>query len=205
MLRAITPPDEEFIMSMLEQIEQLTLEEFVRLYEKEGPFEFIDGQKKPIMPPVAIHGITVRALFLFLYNHCVARNRGEVIQEMPYVLLYNSTWVTGSRVPDLMFFAAEHWAKYIAETKDWLGKPFILVPDLAVEVVSPNDTYVEIQAKVDRYLADGVRLIWVVDPQRQRVNIYQGSQHVTLGKEATLTGGDVLPGLEIPLGDVFKA
>jgi Uma2 family endonuclease len=192
-------------MSTIERIERLSLQEYARLYEHEGPFELIDGERRPLMPPVVLHGLFIRALFRLLDAHCTLHNLGEVITEMPYVLVYDSNWVKGSRVPDLMFFSAVRWQKYISETDAWEGKPFVLVPDLVVEVVSPNDLYTDIQDKVDRYLADGVRLIWVIDPQRKRVSVYEGERHTTLGEDTALTAGDVIPDLSISLVDLFQA
>jgi Uma2 family endonuclease len=189
---------------MIERIDHITLSDFVRLYEQSGPFELIDGEMKPLMPPVAIHGLMIRALFRLLDAFCTTHHLGEVITEMPFVLLYDSNWVRGSRVPDVMFFAAARWADYLQNTADWQEKPFILVPDLAIEVVSPNDLYTEIQGKVERYLADGVRLIWVIDPQRKRVTVYEGSQFSTIGTDDILTGGDIIPDLAISLADLFK-
>jgi Uma2 family endonuclease len=181
------------------------LEEYARLYEQEGPFEIIDGERRPLMPPVVLHGLMIRALFRLLDAHCTTLSLGEVVTEMPYVLVYDSNWVKGSRVPDLMFFAAARWQRYITETESFEGKPFVLVPDLVVEVVSPNDLYTEIQDKVDRYLNDEVRLIWVIDPQRKKVTVYESDRYITLGEEKMLTGGDVIPGLSIPLADLFKS
>lgn len=80
----------------------------------------------------------------------------------------------------------------------------MIVPDLAVEVVSHHDLYTEIQAKVESYLRDGVRLVWVVDPQRSKVTVYEGSQFKTLGQDEVLSGADVLPGLEIELVKLFQ-
>jgi Uma2 family endonuclease len=192
-------------MSTIEHIEYLTLEAYARLYEQEGPFEIIDGERKPLMPPIALHGLMIRALFRLLDAYCAARELGEVITEMPYVLVYDSNWVKGSRVPDLMFFAALRWKQYIAMTDAWEGKPFVLVPDLAVEVVSPHDLYTDIQDRVDRYLDDGVRLIWVIDPQRKRVSVYEGERHTKLNENDSLSAGEVIPGISIPLFDLFNS
>jgi hypothetical protein len=49
-------------MSTVERVERLSIEDYVRLYEENGAFEIIDGEWREIMPPVAIHGIIVRAL-----------------------------------------------------------------------------------------------------------------------------------------------
>ena len=156
------------------------------------------------MPPVAIHGVILRALFRLLDAFCLSNHLGEVITEMPFVLTYDSNWVKGSRVPDLMFITAARWKDYTAATPDWRHKPYILVPDLVVEVVSPNDLYTEIQDKVDRYLADAVRLIWVVDPQRSRVSVYEGERFVTLGEDDTLTGSTIIPGFSVELAAFFQ-
>lgn len=190
-------------MSAIERIEELTLEDFVRLYDEEGPFELIHGLRIPLMPPVIIHGLTARALFLALYNYCVAKALGEVVFELPFVLVYGSNWVKGARIPDVMFFAASRWEQYIRETEDWQLKPYILVPDLAVEVLSPNDSFSETQEKVTAYLRDGVKLIWVVDPIRKRVTVYQGDRFTTLTEADTLNGGEVVEGFELELKTLF--
>jgi Uma2 family endonuclease len=192
-------------MGAIEQIAHLTIEEFTRLYEQDGPFEFINGERRALMPPVALHGWTIRILFRLLDAYCIAHKLGETFTEMPFVTVYNSNWVKGALIPDLMFFAANRWQQYIAETPDWATKPFVLVPDLVVEVVSPNDLYTEIQDKVEEYRGLGVRIIWIVDPQRDRVNVYDGDHYQTLGKDETLTGAEVVPGLEIKLADLFAA
>lgn len=192
-------------MGAIERVERLTLDEYSRLYEQEGPFELIDGERRALMPPVALHGLMIRALFRLLDAFCTARALGEVVTEMPFVQVYDSNWVKGALVPDVMFFAAARWQQYINATPDWKGKPFVLVPDLAVEVVSPNDLYTDIQDKVARYTSVGVHLIWVVDPQRSRVTVFEGEHYRVLGQDDTLTGGEVIPDLAIKLSDLFKS
>lgn len=64
-----------------------------------------------------------------------------------------------------MFFEKNRLAAYKEQTPDREEKPFVLVPDLAIEIVSKNDRYSDINDKVMLYLADGVRLVWVIDPQ----------------------------------------
>lgn len=190
-------------MSTTERVERLTIEDYVRLYDENGAFEIIDGEWREIMPPVAIHGLIVRALFRILDAYCQTHSLGEVIQEMPFVLSHDSNWVKGSRVPDLMLFEKARWDDYIATTSAWQSKPFILVPDLVIEVISQTDGYSELNRKVQIYRQDGVRLIWVVDPAKKSVDVHQGNQITTLEDADTLTGGDVLPELEIDLSELF--
>lgn len=185
------------------QLDLLTLTEYIRLYEQEGPFEIIDGERVMLVPPVALHAFMIRALFVILYQHCNDNQLGEVLTETPFVLTYNQQWVRGSRIPDLMFISAHRWQDYIANDPDWESKPIVLVPDLAVEVVSSNDLYTDIQAKVEKYLEDGVMLVWVLDPKRKRVMTYAGNQYALLTDDNVLDASPVIPDLKIDLKTLF--
>lgn len=189
-------------MSVLEQVELMTLDEFIAAYHDE-PFELVDGERRLLMPNVLGHQFLIRAIFRLLDAFCIAHALGEVIIEGPFVELFRSQWVKGSRTPDLMFISAARWTQYLTDNPDWEAKPSLLIPDLAVEIISPNDRFGEVQDKVDEYLRKGVRLIWVFDPERQRVHVYQGDRHQTLEKTETLNGSDVLPGFEVPLTELF--
>jgi Uma2 family endonuclease len=73
-----------------------------------------------------------------------------------------------------------------------------------VEILSPDDTAREVREKVDEYLAHGVRLIWVVDPEDRTVAIYRvGTPPARLDASGVLTGGDVLPGFSCQVGTLF--
>jgi Uma2 family endonuclease len=80
-----------------------------------------------------------------------------------------------------------------------------VVPDLAVEILSPNDRAQEILDKVGEYLDAGVRIVWVIDPQERRANGYRSLTNVrTLSPEDDLDGEDVLPGFRCRLADIFQ-
>jgi Uma2 family endonuclease len=129
--------------------------------------------------------------------------RGEAFSEAPYVLVEAKNWVKGSRVPEVMYCSAERLKAYREQVPDWKSKPLILVPDLVVEVVSANDRYTDIQSKVEVYQNDGVNLIWVIDPHRQKVIVHQGNLQTILSVQDTLSGGEVVPGFEVPVADLF--
>ncbi|RPI81690.1 MAG: Uma2 family endonuclease [Planctomycetaceae bacterium] len=77
-------------------------------------------------------------------------------------------------------------------------------PDLAVEVVSPNDTFYEISARVADFLSVGTALVWVVDPAHSTVAVhYPDRPGKTLRASDALTGDDVLPGLRCRVADLF--
>jgi len=79
-----------------------------------------------------------------------------------------------------------------------------LVPDLAVEVISPSNTAREMQRKLAGYFKAGVLLVWLVYPRKRTVDVYTAPRTRTVLKaDDTLTGGEVLPGLEINLKELF--
>lgn len=79
-----------------------------------------------------------------------------------------------------------------------------IAPDLAVEVVSPNDTLYEVDAKVREYLAVGVPLVWVVNPRARTIHVYRADGTVDLLLEnAVLTASELLPSLRYRVADLF--
>jgi len=77
-------------------------------------------------------------------------------------------------------------------------------PDLAVEVVSPNDLFSEVRVKVGEYLRAGVRVVWIVDPKTRSVEVARpGGQSFWLQEEDELTEEEVLPGFRCRVGSLF--
>jgi Uma2 family endonuclease len=80
-----------------------------------------------------------------------------------------------------------------------------VAPDLAVEVVSPHDQAYEVDAKVADYLEAGVKLVWVINPDRRIVQVHRAQgQGVILRERDELSGDDVLPGFHCPVADLFQ-
>ncbi len=80
-----------------------------------------------------------------------------------------------------------------------------LAPDWAIEVLSPGDTVLELEEKIDEYLGAGVRLVWVVNPDLKVVKVHVANSPIEeyrVGDE--LTGGDVMPGFRCPVSLVFS-
>lgn len=77
-------------------------------------------------------------------------------------------------------------------------------PDLAVEVVSPNETYEKVEGKVEEFLKAGVRLVWVINPDTPTATVYRpdGSGN-RLHENDNLDGEDVLPGFRCRIGELF--
>ena len=185
----------------------MSLADFVRLFEQEGPFELVDGERTRILPGVAEHSEIIKLIYQLLLAYEQATKRIVTYSETAYVLMYSPDWVAGARIPDVMAYEAARMEAYKAQDADWRKKPFVLVPDLCVEVVSPNDIYSEVDEKVERYLSDGVRLVWVFNPRNGSVQVHSinSNQSTRLTEQDTLNGGDVLPEFELIIKDVFLA
>jgi Uma2 family endonuclease len=83
---------------------------------------------------------------------------------------------------------------------------WLVVPDLAVEVVSPSDRWRDVEDKIQAYVQAGVRLLWVLDPRTQSATIYApGRPPRTLrAPDDVLDGGEVLPGFQVALRELFS-
>lgn len=171
----------------------MPLDEFIVEFER-APFELIDGERIALVPPVAIHIYIISQLFEAFFGYRAHHPAGRFFTESTFVLLDISNWVAGSRVPDIAFYAAARWDDYLARTPDWQGKPFVLVPDLCVEVVSKNDLFDEVQRKAALYLDDGVREVWVVSPEDRSVFVYMAGSKII----ARLTADDALTSALLP-------
>lgn len=77
-------------------------------------------------------------------------------------------------------------------------------PDLAVEVISPSDTYTEVDEKVDEWLDAGCAMVWVINPRRETVAVYRSPEDMTvLHGDDILRGGDVIEGFACQVRDLF--
>jgi Uma2 family endonuclease len=77
-------------------------------------------------------------------------------------------------------------------------------PDLAVEVVSPGDSYSEVEEKVFDWLEAGTKMVVVVNPRQRSATVYKSPSDITALTEAdVLAGGDVVPGFELAVREIF--
>ena len=104
------------------------------------------------------------------------------------------------RKPDVSFIRAER----LSAADEPLGHCKI-PPDLAIEVVSPNDEFSQVSTKVHEYLDAAVRLVWVVDPVGEEVLVYRrdGTRAILTGRDY-LDGEDVISGFRCLVADLFK-
>ena len=104
------------------------------------------------------------------------------------------------RIPDVCFVA---WERF--PNRQLPSEPIpLLAPDLAIEVLSVSNTEAEMQRKLLDYFTAGVRLVWYIAPRTRSAKSYTSeNQLIELAEPHSLSGGDVLPGFELPLKELF--
>ena len=175
----------------------LTAEDLWKIVADGSRYELSKGELVP-MPPVGIpHLAIVGRLGKLLSIHVDENRLGLVGPEGGFRLSRNPDTL---RAPDIAFISRER-----LEREGMPQKFADFPPDLAVEVLSPEDPANEIARKVDEYLAAGVPLVWVVDPGIRKVTVYCSLQDIkVLSAEEELDGGEVLPGFRVKVAAIFS-
>ncbi len=181
----------------------LSLDEFLQRYH-EAPFELVDGEYIFMSPNIPRSSRISGRLFRLLSDHVDAQKLGEVFIETPFVLKASKQWVKGARVPDVMFIRTERLKALADLDADWETSPLPLVPDLAVEVMSPTDRFAALNQKARRYLTDGVQQVWVIDPERRAVFVYVSDSIIPLSEEDKLSAEGVIAGFELDILKLFE-
>ena len=164
-----------------------------------GRCELIRGELRMMIPAGGEHGRTTGYLTYLLSTHIVSNELGTFYAaETGFTLSRDPDTV---RAPDFAFIAAGRAATPAATTE----RGFIPgTPDLAVEVLSPDDRPGYVRDKVAEWLEAGTVAVWVVDPRKRTVTIHEsGKPPLTLGESDNIRGGELLPGLELAVGEVF--
>ena len=196
--------------AVLEQVSEgirMTADEFADSIYARG-FELVDGivvprntspknffKERSQMPTGALHGVVTSRLTTYLTVFVIENDLGETCAAETGFRLNPST-VRGADIA------------FIQQDKiDVFGIPinfFPIAPDLAVEVISPSNTYDEIQDKIEKYFNGGTKLIWIVDPKRRKIFVHRPNNTVSLLNETDiLEGEDVIPNFRLPLEKVF--
>jgi Uma2 family endonuclease len=164
------------------------------ILDPERSYEIVNGVPEEKEMPGARHGGINSRLNRILGNHVVAHELGEVYVKASFQIGPNE------RIPDLAFVSA---ARLPAEGEPETKWP--MPPDLAVEVISPNDFYEKVHAKALEYLAAGVKQVWLVSPENQTITVYRSAVDImAFPPEGELVSEDLLPGFRCSLRDIFK-
>ncbi len=181
---------------MVVSAKPVTVEELWELRHEPYRLALIDGELYRMPGAGGTHGaVTVR--FCSRLDPFVTGHRlGMVFAETGFKLFSDRLTTL---FPDVAFVSASRLPKSEAQER------FLhLAPDLAVEVSSPTDYPKLIHEKLVAYFAAGTSVVWVVYPRKRSIAVYRTSEnHIMLGPDDFLEGGDVLPGFSIRVADLF--
>ena len=173
-----------------------TAEDLERLSAQGFRYELIKGELRPMSPSGGPHGDATSRITFYVNSLVYGQERGLTFTaETGFFVARDPDTVMA---PDFAFVTEER----LPET---LPEGYVsVVPDLAVETRSPNDTAKEVAVKVEDWLAAGVQIVWVIEPRKQTITSHRrGRQPLVFGTGDTLDGEDILPGLSVPLRMIF--
>lgn len=175
----------------------MTADDLLNLPDDGMRHELIRGELRT-MPPTGLgHGDHESVFDGSLGPFVRSRKLGRVFSGDPGFILESDPDTV--RAPDVAFIRRERLAETGVPAGYYRG-----APDLAVEVISPNDRYGEVDDKVAQWLEHGVRIVFVVNPRWQTVDVHRPGfppRHLTI--DDTLSGEDVVPGWTLAVRDLF--
>lgn len=184
-------------MSIVQQ-PLLTVADFERIPDPPdgSKLELVRGEIIAMPPPKGKHGICCQRIGRFLGNHVDPSKLGWVTTNDTGVVLERDPDTV--RGPDVAFWS-------IGRQPTIPEGYFEVPPDLAVEVLSPDDRRKDVREKIKQYLFYSVPLVWLADPETRTVTVYRGTMRGTeLDETEILDGGDVLPGFTCKVSDLFS-
>jgi Uma2 family endonuclease len=175
----------------------MTAEELIKLPRGRFRYELVNGELRQMSPAGQNHGKLAARLTVALGRYVEEKGLGEVYAaETGFKLRADPDTV---RAPDASFVRLER-AEEVGDAKGYFPGP----PDLAVEVLSPNDTVREVEEKVAEWLAYETPLVWVVSPKLRTVTVYRSATDVEmLTEKDELDGENVVPGFRYPVAKLF--
>ena len=177
----------------------MTADELLAMPDDGWRYELVKGELIRMPPPGDEHGEVTMELAGPLHLHVKQNNLGKVYAaETGFKLESDPDTV---RAPDIAFVRRE-----VVEKTGRLKGYRSGAPDLVVEVLSPSDTIGKVENKVAEWLEAGARMVWVVSPKLRTVTVYRSlTDIVVLTEKDTLDGGDVVPGFQIGVAEIFSS
>jgi len=175
----------------------ITADDLLRMPDNGLHYELAKGKLIAMPPAGNLHGKWAMRLGWRLAQHVESHPLGVVFAAATgFKLASDPDTVRGVDIA----FVSQQRVDEVGDVEGyWPG-----APDLAVEVVSPGDTYTAVEEKVAEYLDAGAKAVWVVNPRRRSITVYRSLSDITiLTEQDTLDAGDVVPGFRCRVGEVF--
>ena len=176
---------------------RVTAEQLAEMPSDGNRWELVAGELRKMTPAGWKHGAIAGRLHGWLFKHVSARSLGVVLAAETGFLLADDPDTV--RAPDVSFLRNDRLRDPLPQGTYWPG-----APDLAVEVISPNDRSGEIDEKVRAWLEAGTSMVWVVNPAWRTVTVYRSATQIaTLTENDELSGENVVEGFRCRVGDIF--
>ena len=176
----------------------MTAEQLLRLPRGEWRSELVRGELRQMPLAGHVHGRIAADIGGRLFLHVREHRLGVTYAAETGFLLSRAPDTV--RAPDASFVTAARLASMTLSAAGY----FSGAPDLAIEVISPSDTYSEVEEKVAAWLESGAQVVVTLDPRRKTGKIYRpGSQVVSLTSADHLSVPDLLPGWSVALNELF--
>lgn len=174
----------------------ITGEELFRRPEL-GPCELVNGKIVPMAPTGHLHGWMEAKLTGDLLAYAETTGAWEVlVGEAGVYIRRNPDTV---RAADIFLISTERYT--LCTSPSYLD----IAPELAIEILSPDDRWSEVREKIADYFSAGVDRVWVFDARQRRVFAYRSPTDVRqLDREQVLSDEGLFPGLSIPLSRIFR-
>lgn len=176
----------------------VTAEELLEIPNDGLRRELVRGEVRTMAPAGYQHGRIAQNIAASLDRLVRDEGAGVVLAaETGFKLSANPDTV---RAADVAFVTRERAEAAGEVTGYWPG-----APDLAVEVVSPNDRFAEVEEKVADWLAAGTRMVLIANPRGKTVTVRHSEREALILSEVeTIEGGEVVSGWTLPVADVFR-
>jgi Uma2 family endonuclease len=174
----------------------LTAEQLASIPNNGTRCELVDGVLRMMSPAGGRHGRIAGKLLLRVGNYVERQKLGETLAAETGFLLQKDPDTV--RAPDVSFVSYER----LGEFADYAGY-LPLAPDLAVEVVSPDDRASEVESKANAWLRAGVRVVLVVDPQANSIREYRSPNQTQVYTDGAIDLGDILPEFKLDVSELF--
>jgi Uma2 family endonuclease len=162
-------------------------------------YEVVDNQIRELPPMGAREVDLASTLIRILSNFAWSHQLGRVESEMLFLL---DPVKNLQRRPDLALVSYERWPR---DRRIPAEPAWEVVPNLAIEVISPKNLANDVVQKIEDYFKTGAQRVWVIYPNVSKVYEYDSPSSVRiLTPEQSLEGGTVLPGLQVPLKDLLE-
>ena len=178
-------------------IQTTTADELLRMPDDGFRYELVRGELRKMSPAGHRHGRIAGNVTASLGPHVVVNKLGRVyVADTGFLISSDPDTV---RAPDVAFASQKRLDEVGDVEGYWPG-----APDLVVEVISPGDTYTEVEEKVLEWLEAGALMVVVVNPRKRVVTVYRSlTDIIVLTEDDTLDGGNVVPGWTMAVGDIF--